>query len=107
MQLREKFDKAEETVLGKTALTVSGTDVEDLALSFGVGIITAIDLAVAGKTGFRGLSIDGVVFTWDTGNSLLQHGKVVITSVSLQIIDYSLDHHLNYARSFIGFDKAK
>jgi len=77
---------AEETVLGKTTLAVGCANVEHLALSLGVGIISTVHLTVTGKSGLRCFGIDGVVFTGDTGNSLLQHGKVVISSSGIGLI---------------------
>jgi len=71
---------AEEAILGEAALSVSGANVENLALSLGIGVVSSVHLSVAGESGFGGFGVDGVVFTGDAGNSLLQHGKVVISS---------------------------
>ena len=71
---------AEEAILGEAALSVSGANVEHLALGLGICVVSSIDLTVAGESGFGGFGVDGVVFTGDAGNSLLQHGKVVVGS---------------------------
>ena len=71
---------AEEAILGEATLSVSGANVEHLALGLGICVVSSIHLSVAGESGFGGFGVDGVVFTGDAGNSLLQHGKVVISS---------------------------
>jgi len=77
---------AEETVLGKTTLAVGCANVEHLALSLRIGVIPTVHLTVTSESGLRCFGVDGVVFTRDTGNSLLQHGKVVITSSGISLI---------------------
>jgi len=77
---------AEEAVLGKTTLAVGCANVENLALSLGVGVVSSVHLTVTGESGLRCFGIDGVVFTGDTGDSLLQHGKVVVSSSSVGLI---------------------
>lgn len=62
---------AEEAVLGKASSTISGTDVENLALSLWVSVISSINLTIARKSGLWNLGIDGVIFSGDSRNSFL------------------------------------
>merc|ERR1711976_239310 len=68
--------RAEEGVLGKTALSVRGANVEDLAFSLGIGIVTSINLAITSETRFRDFGIDRVVFTRNTRNVGLKGCKL-------------------------------
>jgi hypothetical protein len=77
---------AQEAVLGESTLSVGSANVEHLALSLRVSIVASIHLTVANKTCFWGFSIDGVVFTRNARDSLLQHGKAVITSWAVGLI---------------------
>jgi len=70
---------AEEGVLGEPALSVGGANVEDLALGLGVGVVSSVNLSVAGESGLGGLGVDWVVFAGHAGNGLLEHGQVVVT----------------------------
>ena len=62
---------AEEAVLGQTAGSIGGTDVEDLALGLGVGVVTSVHLTLARKSGLGDLGIDGVIFSGHSGHSFL------------------------------------
>jgi hypothetical protein len=53
--------------------------VEDLAFGLGIGIITAIDLSITGKSRFGNLSQDRVVLTRNTGNVSREGLKLKIT----------------------------
>jgi hypothetical protein len=79
--------RAEERVLGQTALTIGGTDVENLALGIRVGVVTSVHLACAREPGFGDLGVNGVVLTRNTGNSLLEHGNVVTSSSTFKQIN--------------------
>jgi hypothetical protein len=69
---------AEETVLGESSLAISGTDVEHLALGFGVGVVSSINLSVASKSRFRYLGENWVIFPGNPGNCLFQHSQVIV-----------------------------
>ena len=71
---------AEEAVLGKTTSTVGGANVEDLAFSFGVGVVSTVHLAVTRKSGLRHLGIDRVILSGHSGHGFLEHGQVVVSS---------------------------
>jgi hypothetical protein len=62
---------AEEGVLGETAVAITGTDVEGLALGLGVGIVTSINLTVTAESSLRDLTQDGIVFSGHPRNGLL------------------------------------
>ena len=57
--------RAEEGVLDVPDSPLVDTDVEDLAFSFGVGIVASRGLVVTGKRGLRCLRKDGVVVPWN------------------------------------------
>jgi hypothetical protein len=68
----------EEAVLGQTTGSVSGADVEDLALSLGVSVVTSVNLAVTRESRLGNLGVDGIVLSGHPGDGFLQHGNVVI-----------------------------
>jgi hypothetical protein len=53
----------EEAVLGQTTLTISGTDVEHLALSLGVSIVASINLSFTRKARLRNFSKYGIILS--------------------------------------------
>ena len=55
--------RAEETVLGEASITQVGADVEGLAVSFGIGVVTGGGLAIADETGVRREGEDGIILT--------------------------------------------
>ena len=69
---------AEEAVLGQTASSVSSADVEDLALSLGVSVVTSVHLAVTRKSRLGHLGVDGIILSGHSGHGFLQHGEVGI-----------------------------
>ena len=73
---------AEEAVLGQTALTVSGADVEDLALSLGIGIVATINLSLAAEGSLGDLGQNGVVLTRGAGNVASQGSQGILTTCS-------------------------
>merc|ERR1719273_1670829 len=68
----------EEAVLGQTSGSVSSADVESLALSLGVSVVTSVNLAVTRESRLGNLGVDGIVLSGNPGNGFLQHGNVVI-----------------------------
>merc|ERR1712203_610981 len=62
---------AEEAVLGEATGAVSSADVEGLALSLGVRVVTSIDLSVTEEARLRDLGIDGVVLSGHAGDGAL------------------------------------
>merc|ERR1712123_268158 len=65
----------EEAVLGETTGSISSADVESLAFSLRVSVVTSINLSITGKTRFRDFSVDWVIFAGDARNGSLQHRK--------------------------------
>ena len=63
---------AEEAVLGEAAVAITATDVEGLALSLGVSVVSALSLAVTEEGGVRNLGEDGIIVSRDSGNVLLE-----------------------------------
>jgi len=60
----------EKAVLDKAASCPTSTDVEGLALSFWIRVVTSFYLTITGKGGFRNLRINWIVFTRLSRNSL-------------------------------------
>ena len=63
---------AEEAELVKAAVAVAAADVEGLALSLGVSVVSALSLAVTEEGGVRNLGEDGIIVSRDSGNVLLE-----------------------------------
>ena len=72
---------AEEAVLGEPTSAISGANVENLALSLGVGVVSAVNLSVAGKARLGNLGIDRVILSGNSRNGFLQHGNVVVPGI--------------------------
>merc|ERR1711913_214993 len=62
---------AEEAVLGQTSSSISCANMENLALSLGVSVISSIYLAITSKSGLGNLGIDWIIFSGDSGNGFL------------------------------------
>ena len=67
----------EEAVLGQTSSSVSSADVEDLALSLGVSVVTSVNLAVTDESRLGDLGVDGIVLSGHPGDGGLEHGQGV------------------------------
>merc|ERR550539_721601 len=73
----------EEAVLGQTSGPVSSTDVESLALSLGVSVVTTVNLAVTDEGGLWHLGVDGVVLPRDPGDVGGEGGQGGVVAGSL------------------------
>ena len=82
--------RAEETVLAETTLTVSSADMEHLAFSFRVSIITSINLTITGETRLRDFSVNWVIFSRYTGDRGSQHSQRICSSIRCSSVEISV-----------------
>ena len=71
---------AEEAVLGEAAIAVTAADMEGLALSLGVSVISTLGLAVTEERGVRNLGEDGIIVSGDSRNVLLEVATTATSS---------------------------
>ena len=78
--------RTEEAVLGQTSSSISCANMECLALSLGVSIVTSIHLAFTAESRFRNLSIDRVVFSghaWNVRSKSSERVSSFISCISI------------------------
>merc|ERR1719273_2089929 len=91
----------EEAVLGQTSGSVSSADVESLALSLGVSVVTSVNLAVTDESGLWNLGVDGIVLSGhpgDVGGESGQGGVVASRLVGGHGVAGSVDRHVRVVR---------